>query len=53
MKESKKAFGTWKQYVKHLIKNHPEKNLKWILQVYHKNHKAEWEEFKKNPKSCV
>ena len=43
----------WRMYVKKLLKEHPDKSLKWLLKVYHKNHPREYEEFKKNPKVHV
>ena len=49
--KDKKGFCVWKCYVRYLQKvKFPEKNLKWILQTYHNNHKKEYEAFKKNPK---
>ena len=49
----KGGFKVWRLYVKHLVKEHPDKSLKWLLSVYHKNHKHEWEKFKKNPKFSI
>ena len=46
-----KGFCVWREYVRYLMKiKFPDKDLKWILKVYHNNHKKQWEEFKKNPK---
>ena len=49
----KGSFKVWRLYVKQLVKEHPDKSLKWLLSVYHKNHKHEWEKFKKNPKFSI
>ncbi len=46
-------FKVWRMYVKFMLRQHPDKNLKWLLQVYHKKHPEEYEEFKKNPKRSV
>ena len=35
------------------LKEHPDKSLKWLLSVYHKAHKSEWETFKKHPKFSI
>ena len=53
MKNSKKAFSVWRKYVKKLMREHPDKKLKWLLKVYHKEHPHEYEKFKKNPKAFV
>ena len=47
------GFKTWRLYVKHLIKTHPEKSLKWLLTVYHKKHPEKYKEFQKNPKTTL
>ena len=53
MKASKQNFKVWRMYVKHMLAQHPDKSLKWLLKVYHKKHPQEYEAFKKNPKISV
>ena len=48
-----KEFAAWKLYVKKLIRDHPGKSLKWLLKNYHKNHKGEYDEFKKQYKMRI
>jgi hypothetical protein len=46
MPKSKPKAGSWRAYVKYLIKKNPKKSLKELLKGYDKK---EYEEFKKNP----
>ena len=47
------SFKAWKLYVKKLIADHPDKSLKWLLTVYHKKHKSEYAEFRKQYKMRI
>ena len=40
-------FHVWRAYIKFLLKKYPDKNLKFLLKVYHKQNPQEYEKFKK------
>ncbi len=50
MKVSKKKWHSWRAYCKYLLTKFPDKDLKWLISVYHPGHMKEWESFQKKPK---